>query len=125
MSAVATLSSATAAQFPMFPIPSTLLEAGPSVKGVVQDRSGAVIPNAKVDVTEDASGRTLTMRADSFGRFRFSSVAVGAYTIRIASPGFELLTGPVGVVTREINLVAKLEVGEATMGGAIVAVAPK
>jgi hypothetical protein len=85
MSAVAALSSAPAAQFPMFSIPS-------AVAGVVQDQTGAVIPNAKVDVIADASGKTLTMHTDSFGRFQAGLLPAGGYTIRVESPGFQLLT---------------------------------
>jgi hypothetical protein len=51
MSAVATLSSATAAQFPMFPIPSALLEARSSVTGIVKDATGHGISNAAVVVS--------------------------------------------------------------------------
>lgn len=85
MSAVAALSSATVAQFPMFPVSST-------VSGVVQDQSGAVIPNAKVDVVPDGSGKTLTVLADDCGKFKVPNLVAGAYTIHIESPGFQLLT---------------------------------
>jgi hypothetical protein len=85
MSAVATLSSATASQFLMFAIPS-------AVAGVVQDRTGAVIPNAKIDLIADASGKILTVHTDSFGRFQAGSLPAGGYTIRIESSGFQLLT---------------------------------
>ena len=110
MSAVAALSSATAAQFPMFPIPS-------AVTGVVQDQSGAVIPNAKVDLIADASGKSLTVRTDGSGRFQAALLPAGGYTIRIESPGFQLLTqhDSLGVAT-QLNLVATLQVGVVMMG---------
>jgi hypothetical protein len=50
-SAVATLSSATAAQFSMFPVPSALLEARSAISGIVKDAAGQGISNAEVIVS--------------------------------------------------------------------------
>ena len=55
MSAVATLSSAAAAQFPFLPIPSALQEAKATVSGVVLDETGRGISDAKVVVSQAGS----------------------------------------------------------------------
>lgn len=112
MSAGAALSSATAAQFPMFPVPS-------SVSGTVQDQRGAVIPNAKIDLIADASGKILTVHTDGFGRFQAGLLPAGGYTIRVESPGFQLLTqhDSLGVAT-QLDVIATLQVG-AVMGEVI------
>jgi hypothetical protein len=108
MSAVAALSSAAGAQFPMFPLSS-------NVAGVVQDLSGAVIPNAKIDFVADGSEKALTLTSDQLGAFHAHLVA-GAYTIKIVSPGFESLIEKKSVrVAEQLNMVATLKVG-AMMG---------
>lgn len=112
MSAVAALTSATAAEFPMFPIPS-------AVAGVVQDQTGAVIPNAKIDLIADASGKTLTAHTDNFGRFQAGLLPAGGYTIRIESSGFRLLTRHDSLgAGMQLKLAATLQVG-AVMGEVI------
>jgi hypothetical protein len=114
MSAVAALSSATAAQFPMFPLPA-------AVTGVVQDQSGAVIANAKVDLISDASGKTFTLRADGSGRFQAGLLPPGAYTIRIESSGFQLLTRHDSLSAgMQLKLAATLQIGGAMLGVVVV-----
>ena len=92
MSAVATLSSATAAQFPMFPIPSALREARSSVTGLVRDATGQGISNAEVVVSRAGSELKLATTTDSLGHFRVESLAMGSYTVRIQSKGFNSFT---------------------------------
>jgi len=111
MSAVAVVSSATAAQFPIFPLSS-------NVAGVVQDLSGAVIPNAKIDFVADGTGKALSVESDQFGAFHAHLVA-GAYTIKIVSPGFDSLIEKKSVrVAEQLNMVATLKVG-AIMGDVV------
>jgi hypothetical protein len=92
MSAVATLSSATAAQFPMFPIPSALREARSSVTGLVRDATGQGISNAEVVVSRAGSELKLATTTDSLGHFRVESLSMGSYTVRIQSSGFNSFT---------------------------------
>jgi len=87
MSAVATLSSATAAQFPMFPIPSALLEARSSVTSIVKDATGYGISDAEVVVSRTGSELKLATTTDSIGHFRVESLAMGLYTVRVRSRG--------------------------------------
>jgi hypothetical protein len=114
MSTVAAFSSATAAQFPMFPLPA-------AVAGVVQDQTGAVIPNAKVDLIADASGKTLTLYSDNGGQFQARLLPAGGYTIRIESSGFQLLTRHDSLSAgMQLKLAATLQVGAAIMGDVVV-----
>ena len=48
-----------------------------SIEGTVSDPSGAVLPGSTVTVTEQATGRTVTLTAD----------AVGFYSVRNLLPG--------------------------------------
>jgi len=62
-----------------------------SITGVVQDPQGAVVPAAKVTLTNEAQGggsaRVVTTTGD--GTFLFSPVLAGKYTITIDVPGFK------------------------------------
>jgi hypothetical protein len=62
-----------------------------SITGVVEDSQGAVIPAAKVTLTNDdqgaASARTINTTAD--GTFVFSPVLAGKYTVTVEMMGFK------------------------------------
>jgi hypothetical protein len=112
MSAVATLSSATAAQFPMFPIPSALFEARSSMIGIVKDATGRGISNAEVVVSRPGSELKLATTTDSVGHFRVASLQMGSYTVRVQVPGFMLFTKQVTLrPLQEYSLTAELRVG--------------
>ncbi len=65
-----------------------------SISGVVQDPQGAVVPGAKVTLTNDAQGaasaRTVTTTPE--GTFVFSPVLAGKYTISVEMMGFKKYT---------------------------------
>jgi 5-hydroxyisourate hydrolase-like protein (transthyretin family) len=60
-------------------------------KGIVQDPSGAGVPNVKVDVYANRSrdkGHALEINTDATGHFS-APLATGTYTIVFQSPGFQ------------------------------------
>jgi hypothetical protein len=119
LSAVAALSSATAAQFPMFPIPSALREARPSVTGLVKDATGRGIENAEVAVSRMGPELKRVTSTDSAGRFQVESLPLGSYTVRIQVPGFRVYTSQMIVrPLHTIDLTATLLIG--SVGGAVV-----
>ena len=61
------------------------------LEGTVRDQSGAVIPNAKVTLTNNANGASRTTRADSQGHYRFRNAQPGDSTLAVDSPGFQRL----------------------------------
>ena len=67
------------------------------IAGVVSDPSGAVVPNAKVTVTNDNTGVTHTTTSNGEGFYRFSFLQPGPYTLSIASQGFQTTTRKVRV----------------------------
>jgi hypothetical protein len=74
------------------------------LEGIVRDQSGAVIPNAKVTLTNSASGASQTTRADSNGLYRFDNVQAGDSTLTVESPGFQRLDmNNVGVSSGRMN----------------------
>ena len=59
-----------------------------SITGLVQDASGAVIPDAQVTLTSSETGLVLQAQTDKSGNYIFSPVKIGAYKISATSPGF-------------------------------------
>ncbi len=58
------------------------------VGGVVYDASGAVIPNAKVVLKNDASKSIRDTVTNNNGLFDFQAISPGTYTVTITAPGF-------------------------------------
>ena len=55
--------------------------------GVVSDSSGAVIPNAKVTLTDEGTSIAATNVTNGSGIYLFTGVRPGTYTIRVESAG--------------------------------------
>ena len=71
-----------------------------AISGVVQDSSGAVIANAKVSVTSEATGEVLRQtKTETSGSFTATLLPVGAYTVEVNAAGFPVTKFP-GVVVR-------------------------
>ena len=87
-----------------------------SVQGTVTDSSGAAIPNARVTLTNVATGVATVRDATGAGFFNVSPVLPGTYTVQVEASGFKTLVQDNVVVdalqVRTINPV--LAVGEAT-----------
>src|SRR5271156_5865749 len=63
-----------------------------SVTGVVQDATGAVIPNAKVTLLNTDIGLTLVTNTNGSGDYTFSPVRIGNYSVSVTAPGFSVTT---------------------------------
>jgi hypothetical protein len=63
------------------------IDAG-AVRGTVTDPSGAVIPNARITLSNDATGLTLTAATGADGTYTFSPVKIGPYTVSVEAAGF-------------------------------------
>ena len=57
-----------------------------SIEGVVADSSGAVIPNAKITITNVATNETKTVSTDREGRFEAPLLPPGTYSVQAAAP---------------------------------------
>ena len=62
-----------------------------NIVGKVLDRSGAVIPNATVEIQNNATGFKLNTTSGSEGNYRFNNVPVGTYTLTAQANGFSTL----------------------------------
>lgn len=71
-----------------------------SVLGYVRDSSGAAIPNSTVTLANTATGITQKATSDGDGRYEFSSVPIGNYTVATEASGFQRMqTAPFTVTT--------------------------
>jgi hypothetical protein len=63
-----------------------------SIAGSIQDTSGAVVPNAAVTATNNATHATSLTKSTSSGAYRFPVLPLGAYTVTAVAPGFSTAT---------------------------------
>ena len=64
-----------------------------SVRGVVSDQTGAVVPNAKVTLSRKSTGGSQTAQTSSSGQFEFSNLQPGDdYTVAVEAPNFKTLS---------------------------------
>src|SRR5262249_21763979 len=59
-----------------------------SISGTVTDSSGAVVPGAKVVVTNPATNATLTTMTTESGDYTAPNLSAGSYTVRVEHAGF-------------------------------------
>ena len=56
--------------------------------GVVTDPTGAVLPGAQIQMTNDGTAAVVQQVTGETGEFRFDFLPVGSYTLKIVMPGF-------------------------------------
>ena len=61
---------------------------GGKVLGTVKDQTGAVVPNAEVDLINKSTGVAQNTKTDSAGAYTFPLVPVGIYELRLSAAGF-------------------------------------
>jgi len=62
------------------------------ISGTVQDSTGAVVPNARISLTNPATGQIRQSVSNSAGAYSFPNVGVGIYTLSATATGFEKYT---------------------------------
>lgn len=97
-----------------------------SVAGLIQDATGAVVPNASVTLIDSEKGLKYPATTDSSGRFVLRSLPPSTYNIRVEAAGFrpEVQTGIVITVNQNLTLNISLQVGQTTEVIDVSAVAP-
>ena len=87
-----------------------------SVRGIVQDNSGAVIADAKIILHSTDENNDRTADADASGGFVFENVKAGHYTLRAAHDGFaETVISGISVEARQdLRLTVSLDIAAQT-----------
>src|SRR5262245_53438512 len=110
-----------------------------TLTGVVTDPTNAVVPQAEIKAINEATNTESSAVADAEGRFTFSNLRPGAYTIKATGKGFKQfvstglqlqvnqaarldITLSVGEVNDEVSIVAEMPVLETESGshGAVI-----
>ena len=90
--------------------------AAANISGTVYDQAGAVIPGAKVTLSNVATGVTRTTAANDVGHYVISDIVPGSYTLEVSKDGFA--TSKLNPFTLEVSqsttFDVKLSVGNAT-----------
>ncbi len=84
-----------------------------TITGDVVDSSGAVVPNAKVELTEMATNVKRTATTNAEGRYMFPSLTPGTYIVTVEKDGFKDVKSGSIILTSQQNsrFDATLEVG--------------
>ena len=97
-----------------------------SILGTVYDQSGAVITGAKVTLTSEGTGVSLTTTSNAEGVYKFSPVKIGTYRIDVANAGFASATTRGVIVNIGADVVQNftLTAGNVTQSVEVTAQAP-
>jgi uncharacterized protein YfaS (alpha-2-macroglobulin family) len=60
-----------------------------AIVGTVTDQTGAVVPDASVEAVETSSRKARHAKTGADGRFSFSGLPAGEYSVEISEPGFK------------------------------------
>lgn len=63
-----------------------------TIAGTVTDATGAIVSNATVTIQNQGTKTNTVLQSNSDGSFIAPGLPVGAYTVSIASPGFQTYT---------------------------------
>ena len=85
-----------------------------AIIGVVQDSTGAVIPNADVTLTDLDTGLVLKTKSNESGNYFFAPIKIGNYTVSASAAGFETTVEQniVVHVTDRLNIPLALKPGK-------------
>ena len=60
-----------------------------AILGTVKDQTGAVVPAAKVTITNEGTGLTLSTLTRDDGGYNFTPLKIGKYTVEVEYSGFK------------------------------------
>ena len=61
------------------------------IRGVVTDQTGAVVPNATITITNDATGIAMTAHSNDHGLYVLTGLRPAVYTVKTEATGFRVL----------------------------------
>ena len=98
-----------------------------SVTGVVQDATGAVVPNASVTLLNTDQGLSLVTTTNSSGVYTFSPVRIGHYSVSVSAAGFSTTTQQnlQVAVSQNLRVNVELKAGATTQTVEVTAAPPQ
>ena len=87
-----------------------------TISGELTDPSAAVVPGARVTLTDQSRGYTLSATSDSSGRYLFTPVQPGTYSVSVEMAGFQkaVRTNIVVNVSEKVTANFRLQIASAT-----------
>jgi len=96
-----------------------------TIQGTVTDNTGAVIPNASVVITNQGTGRAITVTSNGEGLFSLPALEPGPYKVEVDQPNFEKMIKDVILQTASVvNLEFALQPGSTTQTVEVTAATP-
>jgi hypothetical protein len=97
-----------------------------SLSGVVSDPSGAVVPAAKITLTDAGKGFVSTATTDEVGRYLLRPLPPSTYRLTVEAPGFKTYVRDALVldVSENATIDVRLELGLSTQSVEVVGTAP-
>ncbi|MGH9620813.1 MAG: carboxypeptidase regulatory-like domain-containing protein [Bryobacteraceae bacterium] len=85
-----------------------------TILGTVTDATGAVVPNAKVTITDTGTNTVRAVTTNQNGIYNAPDLNIGTYTVKAAAPGFKAYTktGVVVNVSATVRVDIALQVGQ-------------
>jgi hypothetical protein len=85
-----------------------------AILGVVKDTTGAVVPQAKIEVANTTTGLIKTAAADEGGNFEILALPIGSYSVSVSTRGFKTwnVSNLVLTVGERSRVFPVLEIGE-------------
>lgn len=77
-----------------------------SIRGTIQDQTGAVIPAAGVQLLNVDTGTAQTAVSDASGSFHFEAVSRGNYKVTVTAPNFETAVQPFTLNVSQVQALA-------------------
>src|SRR5258708_21620049 len=74
-----------------FSILASAQTATTSLRGVITDPKGAVVPGATVTLNNPATGNSRTTKSDNDGAYQFVEVPPSTYTLTVTAAGFSTM----------------------------------
>jgi Carboxypeptidase regulatory-like domain len=84
-----------------------------TISGVVEDPAGAVIPDARIEITGGDLTQPIVLSSDGLGKFVSPQLKPGSYVLRISREGFESLVRNLDLRETPIELELKLAIAPA------------
>jgi hypothetical protein len=78
----------------------------PTLRGIVADASGAIIPNAEIDLVDATGTVDGKFQSGADGSFKVVAPHAGAYTLVVSEPGFKTTQTPVSIAAPAVAAIS-------------------